>query len=117
MLAVDEAHHLTAQQIYERLRTAGDPIDLTTVYRSLTTLTELGLVHATARTDHSASYGLAVQRHHHVVCTECGATAAITSRPFSKALASVHDETGFEVDGAHVTIHGRCPNCTEATSV
>lgn len=60
-----EPGHLSAVQIHTRLTTAGHPLDISTVYRALATLVEIGVLHATVRPDASACYGIVTTPHHH----------------------------------------------------
>src|SRR5262245_57546339 len=75
--------HLTAAQVHDRLNAAGGAVDLTTVYRTLTTLVNLGVLHAIARVDQPTSYGLASGAHHHAVCIRCGAVSEIPTASLS----------------------------------
>lgn len=103
--------HLTAAQIHDKLRETDGRIDLTTVYRTLTTLAELGVLHAIALADQPTSYGLAMAAHHHAVCTQCGAVIEIPAGRLAETLGVVRRTTGFRVEDLAVTVHGRCRDC------
>ena len=47
-------------------------ISLDTVYRTVATLTDLGLVRRVTLTPGPARYDANTSRHHHYVCTRCG---------------------------------------------
>lgn len=104
--------HLTASQIHDRLRDSGNHINLTTVYRTLTTLVNLGVLHTiTAHADQPTSYGFATAAHHHVVCTRCGTVTEIPDERLDELLTLVRDVTGFGSDDETITVHSRCPDC------
>jgi Fe2+ or Zn2+ uptake regulation protein len=104
--------HLTASQIHDRLRDSGNHIDLTTVYRTLTTLVNLGVLHTiTTDADQPTSYGFATAAHHHVICTRCGAVSEIPAERLGRLLDLVRDVTGFQAEDEKITVHSQCPDC------
>lgn len=103
--------HLTAAQIHDRLRDSGNHIDLTTVYRTLTTLVNLGVLHTISHTDQPTSYGFTTAAHHHVVCTRCGAVSEIPAEQLGDLLELVREVTGFHAEDEAITVHSRCRDC------
>ena len=107
LAAVRSLEHATPEQISDRL----DDVDVTTVYRTLELLEELGLVRH-AHLGHGApSYRPAEDEHIHVVCHSCGAVSdaeASLVEPLARRLSA---DRGFVVDRAHFTVFGRCRNC------
>lgn len=63
--------HPSAEQIYERIRKRLPTISLDTVYRSLATLNESGVVARVEVLDDRCRFDANTDRHHHFVCTEC----------------------------------------------
>jgi Fur family ferric uptake transcriptional regulator len=113
LAAVRELGHATPEQISERV--AG--VDLTTVYRTLELLEELGLVRHAHLGHGPPSYRPAEDDHIHVVCHVCGAVADGDSS-LSGAVDALADqlraERGFVLDRAHFTVFGRCRDCAPA---
>ncbi len=111
--AVVALQHGTPDEICGEVQRTAPGVNLSTVYRTLELLEELGLVtHAHlghgAPTYHSA----ASDDHLHLVCRVCG---AITETDVSLADALVQrltEQHGFETDVAHFAIYGRCKGCT-----
>jgi Fur family transcriptional regulator, ferric uptake regulator len=67
-----EPHDLTAQDLYRRLRDADEKIGLATVYRTLGSLVEHGVVDTMAHSRGETCYRLCSDaHHHHLVCSEC----------------------------------------------
>jgi len=110
----DPRSHLSVTEIHDRLVGTGSHMDITTVYRTLTTLVDIGVVHATAHGPNLTTYGLATAAHHHAVCTQCGAISEIPAHELASTLAAVRDLTGFRVQDSALTIHGLCRNCQTA---
>lgn len=102
---------MTAAQIHDRLHADGMSIDLTTVYRGLTTLVELGVLHAIAHHSTLTTYGIVGIAHHHAVCTRCGSVIEITRDTAAAALNAMCRSIGFQSDASKVTIHGVCVGC------
>jgi Fur family ferric uptake transcriptional regulator len=112
--AVTALEHATPDEICAEVqRTAsGAGVNLSTVYRTLELLEELGLVtHAHlghgAPTYHAAN----IVDHLHLVCRDCGAvieTDVSLADPLVRELAERH---GFETDVSHFAVYGRCRGC------
>jgi len=107
--AVRGMGHATPEQISD----AVPEIDLTTVYRTLELLEELGLVRHT-HLDHGApAYRPAEDDHVHVVCHYCGAVVDAPAALADELERRLREERGFALDRAHLTVFGRCAKCAE----
>lgn len=105
--------HLTALVIHQRVLVSGDEVDITTVYRTLTTLADVGLVHAIAITEQAASYGLATNPHHHALCTQCGQLSQVPAEQLSAALDQARRASRFGLDDSSMMLRGLCPRCLD----
>ena len=107
--AVRNLGHATPEEIFE----AVPEVDLTTVYRTLELLEELGLVRHT-HLDHGApAFRPAEDDHVHVVCHDCGAVVDAPAALADDLERRLRDERGFWLDRAHLTIFGRCAGCAD----
>ncbi len=114
LFGVLEAGHLNAQEIVAILDERGDPVDLTTVYRTLATLVDVGALHALTVHDRT-TYGMTASAHHHAVCTRCGEVIEVPAEQLSQALAHASDGSRFALSAtAGLTLHGLCPECQAA---
>ncbi|MFD6351534.1 Fur family transcriptional regulator [Nocardia tengchongensis] len=115
LTALDRARkdgHLTVAQIQQVLTEAGHDVDLTTVYRTVSTLTDANVLHALVIDERVTSYGLTDMPHHHAVCTRCGAIDEVPSAHLAEALAEARAGSRFALpDTAGLTLHGLCPAC------
>ncbi len=85
-----------------------------TVYRTLESLVDVGLVHRAFIDERSQHYELADkctehQCHPHFVCTDCGQTHCFTG--VSVPMAS-NAPAGFIINRQQVRLEGLCPKCT-----
>lgn len=102
--------HPSAESLYESLKKDYPSLSLATVYKTLQTLHELGVV---ARVDSPAAqarYDAIVATHHHAVCTSCGKIADLFD-PRLDAIAAPR-AAGFKISGHSVHFHGLCQKCT-----
>jgi Fur family ferric uptake transcriptional regulator len=107
MAAVTQLVHATPDQVAD----AVPEVDLTTVYRTLELLEQLGLLAHTHLGHGAASYRLADDDHVHVVCHHCGSVVDAPrglAEPLAQRLA---DERGFVLDRSHFTVFGTCADC------
>jgi len=105
---------LAAQEIHDRLRAAGRPVGLASVYRVLDTLTEKGLLQRlelgdgvsrfeAVRADH--------EHHHHLVCDGCGKVETFSDERLETAIRQVEHRSGFAVAAHDVVLRGACSAC------
>jgi len=109
--AVRNLGHATPEQLSE----AVSGVDVTTVYRTLELLEELGLVKHTHLGHGAASYRPAEDEHIHVVCHHCGSVIDAPPDLVSGLERQLRDERGFVLDRAHFTVFGSCADCAEQT--
>jgi Fur family ferric uptake transcriptional regulator len=108
--------HLPVAEIHQRLRASlppgAQPPDLATIYRTVTTLVDQGVLHALILDDGVTTYGLATAPHHHAVCTQCGSIIEVPARQLSSALEHAMAGSSFALsERAGLTLRGLCPQC------
>ena len=112
--------HLSVADIHQRIlevTPAGtQPPDLATVYRTVTTLVEQGVLHALTVEGGVSTYGLAERPHHHAVCTNCGTIIEVPAQRLSTALEHAIEGSSFTLsEQAGLTLHGLCPDCQRSS--
>ena len=107
-----EGRHLAAREIADAVQTVEPGLHQATIYRALDVFVEDGLVRRTDFGDGRALYEIAAEhRHHHVVCTSCGAVQHVHDESVRPALARVERESGFELADTELTFYGVCTDC------
>jgi len=103
----------SAQEIHEELRRTGEGIGLTTVYRTLQTLTDGGEVDVLRTASGEALYRRcdSAEHHHHLVCRRCGRAVEIEGPAVETWAQRVADEHGFTELSHTVEIFGLCQVC------
>jgi Fur family transcriptional regulator, ferric uptake regulator len=105
---------LTAQEIFDRLRTSGRTVGIASVYRVLELLGSEGLVQridlgsGISRYEPMLSGG---DHHHHLVCDRCGKVEAFEDDDLETALERLEETSGYAVAGHDVVLHGACAAC------
>ena len=109
-----ETHeHLSTDELYRLVRRKAPRIGFTTVYRTLKLLADCGLASEVAFHDGVSRYEHQYNRrsHHHMVCTECGASVEF----FSPELERLEQEIGKKhhyTPARHTfQIYGVCEPC------
>ena len=104
--------HLTPSEIYARALNRRPGIGLTTVYRGLERLRDLGLVSElyVPGVD-AATYEPSGPRHAHFRCSKCGVIEDVAFAIPTRTLNALAAEHGFEIESERVTFAGRCSAC------
>jgi Fur family ferric uptake transcriptional regulator len=102
----------TAQEIHDELRHRGDRVGLTTVYRTLQTMTDTGELDAIRTADGETAYRrCSTGHHHHLVCRRCGRTVEVSGPAVEKWANAVAEENGFREVSHDLEIFGTCDRC------
>jgi Fur family transcriptional regulator, ferric uptake regulator len=114
--AVARLDHATPEEIFEDVHARARGVNVSTVYRTLELLEQLGLVthtHLGRSGGHGAPrYHLAAEAEHaHLVCRECGRVIQLDPVGVRALVTAVDEEHGFEADVGHLTVFGKCGQC------
>lgn len=107
---------VTAQDLHMELRQAGEPIGLTTVYRTLTALADTGLLDTFTRDGEQAFRLCGDGHHHHLVCETCNKVEEIEADDVERWVSEVARRHGYEVTGHRADIFGICAQCQGVTA-
>ena len=103
--------HLTAEAIFERVSAGHPGVHRATVYRTLDTLTTLGITEHSHLGHGPAVYHLADELHQHLVCEECGAIVEVPTNIFASVDRKLRASFGFVMRPTHFAIVGLCQHC------
>jgi Fur family ferric uptake transcriptional regulator len=110
--AVGELGHATPEDIASAVRRTASGVNISTVYRTLELLEELGLVQHTHLQHGAPTYSVSTEDDHvHLVCRECGDVQEADADLLGEAVRRLADERGFRLDVGHVALFGRCASC------
>jgi len=113
--AVEHLGHATPDEVLAEVRKESSAVNVSTVYRTLELLEELGLVRHAHITDRAPTYhSTATPPHLHTVCRSCGTVDEVPVESVGPLVESLRAERGFVTDVGHLTVFGTCRACTQA---
>ena len=114
--AVRQLEHATPERICSHIQRIAPAINITTVYRTLDLLSELGLVRHTHLGHGAPVYSTDDHEHLHLVCHRCGDVTEAPRELLDGAAATLRAECGFVLDATHLALSGSCRRCVRETS-
>lgn len=114
--------HLSAEDIYTKIHPRNPNVGLTTIYRTLDVLSNLGMVYKLDFGDGRARYEFAegpkgAHHHHHLVCTECHKIIDYTDFIDDEVELLNQTEKGlgkkykFKITNHLIQFYGVCEEC------
>jgi Fur family ferric uptake transcriptional regulator len=105
--------HLSAQQVHEQAVDRLPGLNLATVYRTVETMHEAGLVDMLEAQSEPMRFALRDPEnpHGHLVCTNCGNVMDLDAELIQQLARMVSKQTNFQLDHHHLTLGGICPHC------
>lgn len=114
LTAVRTLGHATPEEIATYIHRTHPNINLSTVYRNLETLENVGLVLHTHLGHGGATYHAAEEVNHlHLVCGKCGSVGEAPIETAATFVNALSDDYGFKTDVTHFAVYGKCANCAE----
>ncbi len=105
-------HHLTPAEVYHKAKSRNPRLGLTSVYRTLDLLVQLGYLQRIHLEEGCHSYAPAAREHgHHLVCSNCGRAEEFADCDLDPLMKMLKAKTGYEIDLHMLELLGRCPHC------
>lgn len=108
--------HLTADELYERVRKNMPRISLATVYRNLEILSEAGIVRKLEISGRQKRFDSEVDEHDHIYCIRCH---QVENLEIDKSMMKVPTQDavkGYTITGCRLEVTGLCPRCQQKIS-
>jgi Fur family transcriptional regulator, ferric uptake regulator len=110
--AVDSLGHATPDEVLAEVRKTSSALNISTVYRTLEVLEQLGLVRHAHLSDRAPTYhSVRDHEHFHLVCRNCHTVISVDPDVLEPTLDRLREEFAFEADVGHLTVFGRCTDC------
>ena len=117
LAAVTKLEHGTPEEIWADVQQTASGVNISTIYRALELLEQLGLVTHTHLGHGAPRYHLAAEAEHvHLVCTECERITQIPPEAVAPLVSALERNHGFQTDVGHLTVFGRCESCRAAAA-
>lgn len=110
---LNSEHHLSAEDVAKEVSARGRPVGTATVYRTIDTLLESGLL---VERDFGEGFrrfepARDVPNHEHLVCTQCGKVEEFRDERLERMTTIVAESRGFARQRHRLVIHGVCRDC------
>jgi Fur family ferric uptake transcriptional regulator len=111
-------HRLTPAEVYQKAKARYPRVGLTTVYRTLDLLVELGYIQRIHLEGGCHSYASALQPHgHQIICSNCGRTEEFAECDLDPLIKTLQAKTGYTISVHMLELMGQCPDCEAIRSV
>lgn len=103
---------LSAEAIAAKL--AKKDIDLSTLYRTLNSFSEVGLVKKEVGAGKENLYSLVSEEEcHYLVCLKCHNRIKLEGCPYHEVNETIQRQTGYRILDHNTEIYGICPDCQD----
>jgi Fur family ferric uptake transcriptional regulator len=110
--AVARLDHANPEEIGAEVQQTARGVNISTIYRTLELLEQIGMVTHTHLHHGAPTYHLASDADHvHLVCRDCGRVTEIGPDAIRPLITALNERHGFETDVGHLTVFGRCADC------
>lgn len=111
----NEGKHLTAEEIYDKVKVSCPEIGLATVYRTILLLEELGVISRLDLNDGCSRYEIVhsneTHRHHHLICNNCHKVSEVQDDLLEELEADIEKQYKFKILDHSVKFYGICDEC------
>lgn len=106
--------HVSAEELYEKLKKTTPGIGLATVYRALNVFRDCGLAQQRQFGDGQSRYEHKVDhRHHdHLVCQKCGKITEFENHHIEELQQEVARDKGYLIFTHKLELYGLCSSCS-----
>ena len=115
VLLENGSSHLSAEDVFMKVKDKYPEIGLATVYRTLELLNELNVLDKVNFGDGVSRYDLrkegAQHFHHHLICIHCGSVEEIEEDLLTDVEKIVTRDFNFDIIDHRLTFHGVCKLC------
>lgn len=114
--AVGKLGHGTPEEIATAVHRTAQGVNISTVYRTLELLEELGLVQHTHLGHRAPTFSVTTDDDHvHLVCRDCGEVVEAPPDVLADVVGRLASERGFTVDVGHFAVFGTCARCAASS--
>jgi len=103
--------HLTADELYQRIRKKMPRISLATVYRNLEILSEVGLIQKLEVSGRQKRFDWNTEEHDHIYCIHCHKVDNLKMDRDELGVKVPDTASGYKLTGYRLEFSGLCENC------
>ena len=103
--------HPSPEQLYNRLKLIFPEFSFDTVYRTLSTFNEMGLIDMVEGFGMAMRFDPKMEKHHHFRCKNCGEITDFNFKQYDELTIPKDIAKNCEIMKLQVTIEGLCEKC------
>ena len=103
--------HLSADELFEKVKKIMPRISLATVYRNLEILSEAGMIRKLEVSGRQKRFDYDVEEHDHIYCVVCHRVDNLELNRDVVAITPEFPGTDYTIQGYRLEIAGVCPSC------
>ncbi len=111
ILQKNESKFISCEEIYDEISKKNTKLNLSTVYRTLESFFQIGILHKKI-TDGKSFYKLMCHdhHHHHLICRVCKKTIPFDYCPLDE-LSKIAKKYNFTIENHQIEVYGICSKC------
>ena len=112
--ALPRGEHWSADQLHAKLVEQHERISISTVYRTLHVMTNMGILRELELAEDHKHYELnrpSAERHHHLVCVYCNQTIEFKEDVVDSIGGKQAGSEGYHILDCQLNLYGVCPAC------
>ena len=110
--------HFTAVEVFNHLKPRLPAVNPSTIFRALERMTHAGKISVSDMGTGAAVYEMVGrERHHHLVCQECGKILTIGDEEVARLFEQLQKENNFEILTNHLILFGICQECRQKNAM
>ncbi len=110
-ILTESRNHPTAEDIFNLVRQSFPDISIDTVYRTLSTFTQMGLLDVVEGYGEAKRYDPDIEPHHHFRCKKCNEIIDFQETTYNNIKAPAEIESKYHVTNIKVVVEGLCKKC------
>jgi Fur family peroxide stress response transcriptional regulator len=107
--------HPSAETIYNELKEEYPMLSLATVYKTLRTLVDIGIVQELNAGEDNFRYDANAETHPHIMCLNCGRVDDIEGADFSFLNELAARNTDYTIESHKLYFYGICRKCKRSS--
>ena len=108
--------HPTVEEIYQAVQPRFPMLSLNTVYYTVASLREAGLIADVPVQDSAARFDANMDRHHHLVCLGCHKIEDLYDHALDQLKIATRKTNGYLLESHRVEFRGYCTKCRQRQS-
>jgi Fur family peroxide stress response transcriptional regulator len=108
---IESTNHPSAENMFNCVRASFPDIAIDTVYRTLSTFSEIGVIHVVEGYGEAKRYDPDTEPHHHFRCTRCNKIVDLHGDIFGKLKIPNGIKQKYNVSNVKVVLEGACDEC------